>query len=149
MIDMADSTIERERAEPGDTSFTVSGHDRQVVLAAGLEAVLQYVVPRDTLLATAPDSRAAAIRGEGPDLAALFADLVTHLLEHLEEAGGEAVAVRLDGLLRKDQGGFVAWGYLDLPAMPGPAVRLPRLTGTPEVNEADGQPVSIRITLRR
>lgn len=149
MADMANSGIDRERSEQDDTSITVKGHGRQEALAAGLEAILRRIVPRATLLAPASDSRAAAIRGEGPDLAALFADLATDFLEQLEEAGGEAFAVRLDGLLRKDQGGFVAWGYLDLPAMPGPAARLPRLAGSPEVNEADGQPVSIRISLQR
>lgn len=149
MVDPVDSTTDRTRFEPDHTSFTVSRHDRQAALAAGLDAILRHVVPPSTLLTTAPDSRAAAIRGEGADLAALFVDLATDFLEQLEEAGGKAFAVRLDGLLRKDQGGFVAWGYLDLPAMPGPAVRLPRLTEAPEVNEADGQPVSMRITLRR
>lgn len=146
--DMADSRDEPGQSPWEGATFTVSGHDRQEALAAGMDAVLQYVVPRDTLLASSPDSRAAAIRGEGPDLATLFADLVTHLLEHVEEAGGEAFGVRLDGLLRKDQSGFVAWGYLDLPAAPGPSVKLPRLNGAPDVNEAHGQPISIRFAFR-
>lgn len=145
---MADSASDGVRFAREDTSFTVNGHDRQEAVAAGLDAILRWVVPRSVFAETARDSRAAAVRGEGADLATLFADLAADVLEQLEEAGGEAFAVRVDGLLRKDQGGFVAWGYLELPAMPGGAATLPRLTGAPDVNEAEGQPVSIRFVLR-
>jgi hypothetical protein len=144
-----DDTVARGiNQEPLAGEFTVSGYGRQGALAAGLAAVLQRVVPQAHMLAETGESRASAIRGEGADLAALFADLVTDLLEQLEEAGGEALSVRLDGLLRKDQGGFVAWGYVDLPASPGPAATLPRLIGHPEITETDGSLVSIRAALR-
>lgn len=140
--------IERERPEHDERTITVSGHGRQEVVAAGLVAVLQRVVPHAHGLEVSEESRSSAIRGEGADLAELFADLVTDLLEQVEEAGGEALAVRLDGLLRKDQGGFVAWGYVDVPAAPGPVVKLPRLVGIPEIAETDGHLVSIRAALR-
>ncbi len=140
--------IDGERMESDDSTFTIRGRDRQEAIAVGLDAVLQRVVPHATLSQGTLDSRAAAIRGEGRDLAVLFADLVSDMLEQLEEAGGEAFAVRLDGLVRNDHGGFVAWGYVDLPAAPGPAMRLPRLLGDPVVDEADAPPVSIRVTLR-
>lgn len=142
-------TIEAEgssgREESGQRSCTVSGRSRQDAFAAGLDAVLEHVISRMAHLDDAAETRASAIRGEGPDLAALFADLVSDLLEQLEDAGG-AFAVRLDGLLRKDEGGFVAWGYVDLSATSRPAVALPRLAGRPEVGEAEGQLISIRFT---
>lgn len=147
MDDARTSGTERERLEREESTIAVSGHGRQEAFAAGLHAVLQRVVPHASVIEVSEESRASAIRGEGADLAALFADLVTDLLEQLEEAGGEAHAVRLDGLLRTDQGGFVAWGYVDLAAAPGPVVTLPRLLGNPDIAE-DGSLISIRVALR-
>jgi hypothetical protein len=93
--------------------------------------------------------RSAPIRGEGDDLGSLFADLVEDLLGQIEFFGSGLHDVVLDGVLRREDGGYVAWGYasgtLEV-ASPGEG---PRLVGTSTASEEGSQGVVLHATLQR
>jgi hypothetical protein len=83
--------------------------------AALLEAALRGVLAAarsDRPPATPDGATAVPIKGTGPDLELVFTDLAQDLLGQLEEFGPGLDALRLDGLLRTDTGGYTAWGYL-------------------------------------
>src|SRR4051794_26829824 len=93
----------------GAATLHAVGHDRRSALEAGLRAVLALtVVPAHAALDT---GRSAPIRGEGNDLASLFADLVEDLLEEIAFFGGSLHDVAVDGVLRREGGGYVGWGH--------------------------------------
>ena len=125
--------------------LTAAGNDEQSAVAVGLEQVLAAAWP-----GSGPDSvadSAVAIRGQGLDLAAVFAELVDDLLAQLGTHGTGFDVVRLDGLLRTGDG-YVGWGYL-LGDPNGPAAPVDlTLVGLPEVERDDGK-VTLRIRLRR
>jgi hypothetical protein len=88
------------------------------------------------------------VSGEGADLQSLFADLAEDLLAQIREYGPSLSDVALDGMVRRNDGGYRAWGYAytaggttifpgDLPAIVEVAV-----------NE-DTQGVKVRATVRR
>ena len=122
------------------------GGDLRSALEAGLRAMLALTVAPASD-AQQPD-RSAPIRGEGDDAAGLFADLVDDLLAQLAHFGNGLSDVELDGLLRRDQGGYIAWGYATGTLEMGTALALPRLDGLPEVL-ADDSGVIVRARLHR
>jgi hypothetical protein len=94
-------------------------------------------------------SRSVPLRGEGDDLASLFADLLEDLFIQIADFGAALHDLRIDGLLRRDRGGLVAWGYVTIADEPSPAVTPPRLHGWPVVLADEQNHVILRATLTR
>jgi hypothetical protein len=86
------------------------GPDRQSALQAGLDAALTLMLGED-VQAPGASGPMVPLRGEGDTMAALFSDLMDDLLEQIA-VHGPIQAAALDGVLRRDRDGFVAWGYL-------------------------------------
>ena len=131
----------------GIATLHAAGRDIQSTLEAGLRAVLALAVappriPLDT-------GRSAPIRGEGDDLGSLFADLVEDLLGQIEFFGNGLHDVALDGVIRREGGGYVGWGYASgiLEAV-SPGV-VPRLLATPTVSEGGAAGVVLHASLQR
>ena len=131
----------------GTATVHATGRDLRSALEAGLRAVLRLAVtpgpaPLDT-------GRSAPIRGEGDDLGSLFADLIQDLLGQIEYFGSGLHDVAMDGVLRREDGGYVGWGYASgtLEAMSPAAI--PRLLGTPTASEGATQNIMLYATLQR
>ena len=93
----------------GIATLHAVGRDVRSALEAGLRAVLALALAPPH---TPPDTgRSAPIRGEGDHLASLFADLIEDLLGQIELFGDGLHDITLDGVLRRKDGGYVAWGY--------------------------------------
>ena len=94
----------------GHTRLTAVGADLATALAAALAGLLAAACG-DGLHGSGEDvSAAAALRAEGADVPSLFTGLAEALLDELTQASFVVTAVRLDGLLRTDEG-LLAWGY--------------------------------------
>lgn len=130
----------------GLASFEAEGGDRREALEAGLRAVLALAIDDPTGPAENDGVRSAPIRGEGVGLPALFVELVEDLLDQIADFG-ILHDVSLDGVLRQDRDGFVAWGYVAAPVRPTRPAALPRLLAQPDVQE-EGRFV-LRATLAR
>ena len=134
----------------GTADVVATGRDPQAVVLAGLRAVLS-AARGQTGAAPPPEEQASAaapIRGQGADLGALFAELAADLLAQLDAHGLGFAQVRLDGLLRTDDGGYTAWGYaLGTPVAAPPPVGL-SLDGDPSLDERP-EGLTLRFTLRR
>jgi hypothetical protein len=115
-------------------------------LEAGLRAILAMVAAPGA--DESAGDRAAPIHGGGDDPGWLFADLVEHLLAELEDGATLVRDVRLDGVLRNDDGGYIAWGYAIGTGEPAPEPALPRLVGVPEV-VAEDEGVIVRASVPR
>ena len=134
-------------SKEGTATLHAVGCDRRSALEAGLRAVLALVVaPEKAPLAT---GRSAPIRGEGNDLGSLFADLVEDLLEQIEFFGGGLHEVTIDGVLRREDGGYVGWGYASGTLEAAPPALTPRLVGAPAVSESAASGVVLRASLQR
>ena len=131
----------------GTATLHATGRDMRSALEAGLRAVLALAV------ATPPMSldtgRSAPIRGEGDDLGNLLADLIQDLLGQIEFFGGGLHNVAVDGVLRREDGGYIGWGYASGTLESMPPTTVPRLLGTPTVSEGTTQGVVIHATLQR
>jgi hypothetical protein len=115
---------QRDEAAPvGETRIEREDDDRVVrivataeeprpALLAGLRGILAVATGRDDEPPADDVAIAAPIQGRGADLAALFEALADDLLDQLAAMGSGFGRVRLDGLLRTDDGGWTAWGYL-------------------------------------
>jgi hypothetical protein len=133
---------------PGGTAtLHAVGHDRRSVLEAGLRAVLTLAVA--PAQAARDSGRSAPIRGEGNDLGSLFAALVEDLLEQIEFFGGGLHHVTVDGVLRREDGGYVGWGYASGTLDAAPPAVSPSLLGTPTVSESATQDIVLHATLHR
>lgn len=147
--DAADAPFRLEAwSADGTATLTASAAEPEGLLLAGLNGVL---VAAGGDRPAAPEEAADAavpIRGQGADLAALFAELAADLLAQLDANGPGLDRLRLDGVLQTDDGGYSAWGYaLGTAAADPPPVGL-ALDGDPEVDqERDG--LALRATLRR
>jgi hypothetical protein len=131
----------------GIATLHAAGHDPRSALEAGLHAVLALAVePAPTSLNT---GRSAPIRGEGDDLASLFADLVEDLLEQIEFFPGGLQDVAVDGVLRREDGGYVGWGYASGTLEAASSGEVPHLLGAPTANEDAIQGVVVHATLQR
>ena len=133
----------------GTAELAAHGADADALLLAGLRGVLAVargdrpVDPSD-----ASETSAAPIRGQGGDLAAVFAELAADLLAQLDANGLGLDDVRLDGVLHTDDGGYTAWGYaLGAAAAAPPPIGL-ALDGDPTVTEVAAG-FALRATLRR
>lgn len=122
------------------------GHDRHGVLQAGLDAAVALMRPEGAW--HAPDfGPVVVVGGEGDTTAALFADILDDLMALMAVHGHFQVAV-LDGVLKRDREGFVAWGFLSLQDPPPPEVEFER-AGDVEVVAETPEEIRLRATLRR
>jgi len=131
----------------GETALLASGATAEQALQAGLDGVLAAMRGAESA-AVADESATVAvpIRGSGRALGALFADLVADLLTQTESAPEGIARVRLDGLIRTDEG-LTAWGYALRAGRPGPAAGV-ALAAAPTITREDGRYV-LRCALRR
>ena len=133
----------------GTAVLTATGNDAGVLLLAGLQGVLAATGgDRPTTSSDEAATAAAPIRGQGPDLSRVFAELAADLLAQLDANGPGLDHVRLDGLLQTDDGGFTAWGYAVGATTANPPPVGISLDGDPSVTESEGG-LTLRCTLRR
>jgi hypothetical protein len=131
----------------GIATLHAAGRDVRSTLEMGLRAVLALAVaPASTPL---PTGRSAPIRGEGDDLGSLFADLVEDLLGQIEFFGAGLHDVALDGVLRREDGGYVAWGYASGTLEAVSLGEVPHLLGAPMASEGATPGVILHATLQR
>ena len=134
----------------GAAELSASGADAEALLLAGLHGVLAAArrgLP-PAAGSEAQASAAAPIRGQGADLAAVFAELAADLLAQLDANGPGLDRVRLDGVLTTDDGGYTAWGYAVGAAATNPPPIGLTLDGDPVVTENVGG-LTLRCILRR
>jgi hypothetical protein len=116
-------------------------------LEAGLRAVLALAAaPPHTPLDT---GRSAPIRGEGNDLGSLFADLIQDLLGQIEFFGDNLQDIVVDGVLRREDGGYIGWGYALGSLQAVSRGDVPRLLGTPTASESATRGIVLHATLQR
>ena len=151
MIDREDAPVPEFTTSPwspaGTATLHATGHDLRSALESGLRAVLALTIappgiPLDT-------GRSAPIQGEGDDLASLFADLVEDLLGQIEFFGGGLRDIALDGVLRREDGGYVGWGYASGTLEEASVGAVPRLLGTPTATAGADGGVVLRASLQR
>ena len=131
----------------GIASLHATGPDFRTALEAGLHAVLALaVVPPQTPLDT---GRTAPIGGEGDDLGSLFGDLVEDLLGQIEFFGDSLHDVVLDGVLRRGDGGYVAWAHGSGTLEAASPSVVPRLLGPPITSESANLGVVLHASLQR
>ena len=123
---------------PDRVRIAVTGATPVALLTAGLSAVLRHA--RAELSPAGGSVFAVPIRGQGSDLAALFADLTADLAAQLAEWGAGLDHVALDGLLRTETGGFTAWGYLTGDVTRAAVARGVTVTG---VRVDEGEPLAL------
>lgn len=121
------------------------GDDARSALEAGLRAVLAHAVaptskPVDT-------GRSTPLRGEADDLGSLFEDLVEDLLAQIEVFGDGLHDVVVDGVVRREDGGYVAWGYASGTLTPESAGAALHLLGTTTASDTTTQGVAIHAML--
>jgi hypothetical protein len=122
------------------------GHDRHGVLQAGLDAALALLLGED-VQQPSEFGPLVPLRGEGDTTAALFGDLLDDLMAQIA-VHGSIQAAALDGVLKRDREGFVAWGYL---SPRNPAVQLATFERVGDVQAVVETPdeIRLRVTLRR
>ena len=128
---------------------TVSGADERTAVEAGLRVVLR-LARGGTGEANEPDEHepgetAVPIRGQGGALGRVFFALADDLLAQLENHGVGLRAVRLDGLLRTEDG-YTGWGYLVGATGDGTPPRTMTLADPPHVERA-GEGLTLRLRL--
>jgi len=126
-------------------TYTVRGGDETETVLGGLMELLKAVRGGVEPVGP-PDSAAVPIRGQGATLGAVFAELARDLLAQLDVQGNGLTHVRLDGLLRGDDG-YVGWGYLEGAATGGGAAIGIDLTGEP-VTERSDEGITLSFDLR-
>jgi hypothetical protein len=131
----------------GIATLHAVGHDKRSALEVGLRAVLALTVT--PAAAPVDTGRSAPIRGEGDDLGSLFADLVEDLLGQIEFFGAGLHEVTVDGVLRRDDGGYVGWGYASGSLEATSPGEIPRLLGAPTANEDATQGIVLHAALQR
>jgi hypothetical protein len=132
----------------GTAYFEAVGSNRRSALEAALQAAMTLLagppqVAADVTLQSAP------IRGEGDDLGALLTDLLTDLVDQCSYFGAGWQDVSLDGIVRREDGGLVAWGYLSGSPRNVASAHAVQLRASPAVDEADPRRVIIRAALIR
>ncbi len=132
----------------GVATVEATGGDRRAVLEAGLQAILALVLPTSAMPEESDNTRSMPIRGEGNDLAALFADIADDFLEQIAELGSALHDVSVDGVLRGDRDVLVAWGYAmaTVGSRRGLAFTI---TESPVAIERESAPIVLRASLRR
>ena len=132
----------------GTATLHAAGRDIRSALEAGLRAVLALAVAPASHTAPIPE-RSAPIRGEGDDLGSLFADLVEDLLGQIEFFGGGLHDVAIDGVLRREDGGYIGWGYASGTLEAASRGEVPRLLGAPTASEGANAGIVLHATLQR
>jgi hypothetical protein len=122
------------------------GSDRREVLQAGLDAALALMQGEDAASPGDPGP-VAPLRGEGDTLATLLGDLLDDLFAQMAVHGPIQEAA-LDGVLKRDPDGFVAWGYLSPQTGATPTVMFERAGEVEAVTETQGE-IRLRVALRR
>ncbi|HEV2526964.1 MAG TPA: hypothetical protein VGT61_00720 [Thermomicrobiales bacterium] len=131
--------------------LTVQGATIDAAIAGTLETILDVASGREPSTTAGADaaSISAPIRGQGPSYGEALFELANDLLAQLDANGTGLTAVRLDGVLATDDGGFTAWGNAIGEAGGGrPPLNL-SLAGTPEVTQDDSGQTTITVTLSR
>lgn len=133
-------------SDSGEATIEAYGHDVRSALEAGLRAVL--FLSRDAPADDAVADKSAAVRGEGADLTSLFTAMIDDLLDQLAIHGAIAHIV-VDGVLRREDGGYLAWGYVrgSLDAAPPPV--LPSLSGEVTMRDDHQGTILIAASLHR
>jgi hypothetical protein len=135
--------------ERGTASLQAAGADLRAALQATLRAVLTLMHGRDERHEACDATRSAPIRGEGDDPSALVADLIDDLIAQSETFGVVPRDIVVDGLLHRDRGGFVSWGYARLSENAPEAPAGIRLLDRPTVIADQPSEVVIRVSLAR
>jgi hypothetical protein len=118
-------------------TITVTATDEGGVVLAGLTEILRAAHGGDTATDPNADTIAVPIRGQGATLGAVFAELARDLLAQVDAQGSGLDSIRLDGLLRGDDG-YTGWGYLEgTTAGDGAPARID-LTGEPTTERTEG-----------
>ncbi len=131
----------------GTATLRAAGRDFRSALEAGLRAVLVLAgAPPPTPLDT---GRSTPIRGEGENLGSLFADLVEDLLGQIEFFGEGLHDVVLDGVVHREDGGYVAWGHASGTLETSSPTLVPRLLGMPTASEGTPAGVVLDASLQR
>jgi hypothetical protein len=115
----------------GIATLEASGSDVRSALEAGLRAVLK--ISTDDERDLAPSDRSVPLQGEGEDLAELFLDLIEDILDQLAFSPFAYHDVVIDGVLHRDGGGYVAWGFAAESTAPPPRTELPYVQNMPTV----------------
>lgn len=118
------------------TTHTVSGTDETETILAGLTDLLHAARGGDAGESTVTDAIVVPIRGQGATLGAVFAELARDLLAQLDVQGAGLTNLRLDGLLRGDDG-YVGWGYLEGTAAGGGTAAGIDLVGEPTIDRTE------------
>jgi hypothetical protein len=130
----------------GIAALEATGANARSALESGLRAVL--TLANSPVLATGESTRSAPIHGEGDDLAELFVDMAEDLLGQIEHFGSGLDDVVVDGVVRKEKGGYSGWGYATGTLEVAPPGDVPRLLSVPTVIE-EGVRVIIHARLHR
>ena len=117
-------------------TITVTASDETGVVLAGLIEILQAARGGDATPEPNDDTVAVPFRGQGATLGAVFAELARDLLAQYDAQGSGLDSVRLDGLLRGDDG-YAGWGYLEGAAARDGAPALIDLAGEPKIDRTD------------
>jgi hypothetical protein len=125
--------------------ISASGPDQGTALAAALTGITAAILGHEPASPLAA-SVAVPLRADGPDFPSLVPALVASLLDSLEEDPMLIGPVRIDGILRTDEG-LTTWGYmLTASASSPPPVRF--TVSDVLVDDREGA-VSIRLRLTR
>lgn len=131
----------------GAAELTATGPTDDEVLGAALVGLLAAARGGPARLAEGDADTAVPIRGDGADLGQLFAQLGADLLAQVDANGPGLNQIRLDGIIRTDEG-HTAWGvsHGTVAANPPPLGVL--LDGDPTATTNNGQ-ITIRCRIRR
>ncbi|MGH2534156.1 MAG: hypothetical protein ACRDJW_17960 [Thermomicrobiales bacterium] len=130
-----------DAADGRGATVIANGPGRALAVEAALTGILTASGARDR----SPEaSMAIPLRAERPDLAALVQALAAQLADEARESSGAVGGLRLDGLLRTDDG-LTAWGYAFVVPGLDVALDVPEITDV-AITEDHGQ-TTITVTL--
>jgi hypothetical protein len=132
--------------DDGVAELTATGPTDDV-LAAALVGLLATARGGAARLAESSAAIAVPIRGDGADLPELFAQIGADLLAQVDANGPGLDQIRLDGIIRTDEG-HTAWGVALGTVVDDPAPVGLLLDGDPTATTTDGQ-ITLRARLRR
>jgi hypothetical protein len=123
--------------------IAASGPDRGTALAAALTGITAAILGHEPA-SPVTASVAVPLRADGPDFPSLVPALAASLLAGLEEDPTFIGPVRIDGILRTDEG-LTAWGYMLTAAASSPPMSRFSVSDI-DVDDLEGA-VSIRLRL--
>ena len=131
--------------EDGTARLVAIGDDPVGALLAALRGILALTLDGAP---AAEGTAAVPVNGRGADLGAVAAALADDLLDQVQTFGAGFQAVRLDGMLETDDGGYSAWGYLTGDAN-GPSVPTVARRGPIVATQGEDGRVTLACTLER